>query len=393
MVQRVFVGMLILLFGISTLSRVGNVMGDDTTLSPSESPTLTPSLTMTPTLTPTQTLTPSPTWTPVIINIPVTVAVTQIVPIVITQIVQATTVPYIPPPPIVIPALPTALIILPTKAATPRDPYASQLYGWRRHESIEFVQVLGQWVLRNTQNASDGAYHNTEDSGAIMRFPFTGDGIRVGFRIQRGGGSFQIKIDNQIVGLYETNLGDNASQAEAYSAISEAYFLSDGYHIVDFVTNGAPIGFDYLEVFVSPRMVDNDNDIAAGANTLIDMPEFKLVYAPPTLLPSPQPITDQVVSVDIVVAYDSNNNKTVDPAEGIRNVSIRAVDSTTNTLLASAITDDSGFVRLQVITTRDILVVIPLLGESYVVRVRRSTGVSTSWTILLPPANVPGLIP
>ena len=319
-------------------------------------------------------------------------AVTQIVPILITQIVQPTAVPYVAPP-LVIPALPTALIVLPTKAATPRDPYASQLYGWRRHESIEFVQVLGLWVLRNTQNASDGAYHNTKDSGAILRFPFTGDGIRVGFRVQRGGGSFQIKIDNQIVGLYDTNLGDETSQADAYSAVSEAYFLSEGYHIVDFVTNGAPIGFDYLEVFTSPRMVNNDNDIAAGVNTLIDVPEFKLVYAPPTLLPSPQAITDQVVSVDIVVAYDSNNNKTVDPAEGIRNVSIRAVDSTTNTLLASAITDDSGFVRLQVITARDVLVVIPMLGESYVVRVRRSTGVSTSWTILLPPANVPGLIP
>ena len=173
MIQRVFVGMLLLLFGVSGLSSVGSVMGDDQTLTPSESPSLTPSLTMTPTLTPTptQTSTPSPTWTPVIINVPVTVAVTQIVPILITQLVQPTAVPYVAPP-LVIPALPTALIVLPTKAATPRDPYASQLYGWRRHESIEFVQVLGQWVLRNTQNASDGAYHNTEDSGAILRFPF-----------------------------------------------------------------------------------------------------------------------------------------------------------------------------------------------------------------------------
>jgi hypothetical protein len=333
-----------------------------------------------------------PTWTPVIINIPVTVPVTQIVPVVITQMVQPTAAPYIPPP-IVLPVLPTAFIALPTKAPTPRDPYASQLYGWRRHESIEFVQVLGAWVLRNTQNASDGAYHNTDDIGATLRFPFTGDGIRVGFRVQRGGGSFQIKIDNQIVGLYDTNLGVNASQAEAYSAISEAYFLSEGYHIVDFITHDAPVGFDYLEVFVSPQMVDNDNEIAAGANTLIDVPEFKLIYAPPTLLPSPQPITEQIVSVDVVVAYDSNSNKTVDPTEGIRNVSIRAVDSTTNTLLASAVTDNSGFVRLQVITARDVLVVIPMLGESYLVRTRRGTGVSTSWTLLLTPANVPGLIP
>ena len=112
MAQRIFVGMLLLLFGVSTLSRVGHVMGGDPTLMPAESPSFTPSLTLTLILTstPTQTSTPSPTWTPVIINVPVTVAVTQIVPILITHIVQSTAVPYVPAPAIVIPALPTALI-------------------------------------------------------------------------------------------------------------------------------------------------------------------------------------------------------------------------------------------------------------------------------------------
>jgi hypothetical protein len=104
-------------------------------------------------------------------------------------------------------------------------------------------------------------------------------------------------------------------------------------------------------------------------------------------------MTDQVISVDVVVAYDANNNETVDPTEGIRTVSIRAVDATTNTLLASAITDEAGFVRLQVIAARDVLIVIPILGESYLVRLRRSSSVMTSWTLLLPPANIPGLIP
>jgi hypothetical protein len=258
------------------------------------------------------------------------------------------------------------------------------------------VQILGRWSLRSALNASDGGYHDTTDGGAIFRFPFEGDGFRVGFRFSRRGGSFQIKIDGQVVGVYDANLGDEASQADAYTVVTEAYFLNSGYHLADIVVTSGDeriVAIDYVEVLLSPELVNNPDQVQAGADTLVNVVSYELLVAPPTLLPSPMPVTDQVVSVDVVVAYDENANEEVDPAEGVRAISVRAVDATTNALLASAITDDAGFVRLQVTTRRDVLVVIPLLGESFLVRVRRATGVATSWTVLLEPANLPGLIP
>jgi hypothetical protein len=96
--------------------------------------------------------------------------------------------------------------------------------------------------------------------------------------------------------------------------------------------------------------------------------------------------------VDIIVAYDLNANGEIDPVEGVRNVSIRAVDTLTNALLASILTDDSGFARMEVATTHDLQLVIPLLGETFTVR-NRGQDIITSWRLLIPPANVPGLIP
>jgi hypothetical protein len=39
----------------------------------------------------------------------------------------------------------------------------SEIYGWTRYESVDLIPVTGRWVLRTSQNASDGAYHESRD--------------------------------------------------------------------------------------------------------------------------------------------------------------------------------------------------------------------------------------
>ncbi len=132
--------------------------------------------------------------------------------------------------------------------------------------------------------------------------------------------------------------------------------------------------------------------IASSTQTVQDVPAYELVSAPATLVPTPTPRGDVMLTVDVVVAYDLNANREVDPNEGVRNLSIRAVDGVSNALLASAATDRSGFVRMQLLAADDVLLVMPLLGETLALRYRDGD-VSTSWTVLIDPANVPGLIP
>ena len=55
-------------------------------------------------------------------------------------------------------------------------------------------------------------------------------------------------------------------------------------------------------------------------------------------------------------------------------------------------TDEAGFVRLQTLAQHDVVLLIPLLGESFQARVR-GNDVATAWTVLIEPNNLPGLIP
>ena len=96
--------------------------------------------------------------------------------------------------------------------------------------------------------------------------------------------------------------------------------------------------------------------------------------------------------MDVIVSVDLNANEQVDANEGIEGITVRAVDVSDNTLLATSVSDSSGFVRLSVSTTHDVILLIPVLGESFYVRNRAQT-VQETWNLLLDPANVPGLIP
>ena len=274
----------------------------------------------------------------------------------------------------------------------------SDIYGWTRYESIDLIPVTGRWVLRSMQNASDGAYHESRDSGAILRFPFEGDGFRIGYRSEVHGGSFQMMLDGAFLTVYETDMQaiDPDLNPARQTFVTQVHWVTPGYHVVDIVClsdgQGAQgCNIDYIEIFVGPPIPIVPTMVAVPTQAIV-VEQVELIAAPPTLAPTAIPPSDSVMAVDVFVSVDLNTNQQVEPNEGVVGMSIQAVDVSNNTTLATSLTDASGFVRIHVATANDVVLLIPMLGESFYVR-NRGQDLTETWTLMLDPANVPGLIP
>jgi len=182
--------------------------------------------------------------------------------------------------------------------------------------------------------------------------------------------------------------------------VTQPYWVKPGYHLIDLVCmadGGGSEGcnIDYVEIFTGPPIPDAAQPtqvIVPAGETAVVVDNVELVSAPPTLAPTATAAPASVITVDVIVSVDLNANEQVDANEGIEGITVRAVDVSDNTLLATSVSDSSGFVRLSVSTTHDVILLIPVLGESFYVRNRAQT-VQETWNLLLDPANVPGLIP
>jgi uncharacterized repeat protein (TIGR01451 family) len=274
----------------------------------------------------------------------------------------------------------------------------SDIYGWTRYESIDLIPVTGRWVLRSMQNASDGAYHESRDSGAILRFPFEGEGFRIGYRSEVHGGSFQMMLDGAFLTVYETDMQaiDPDLNPARQTFVTQAHWVTPGYHVIDIVClsdgQGAQgCNIDYIEIFVGPPIPIAPTIVAVPTQAIV-VEHVELIAAPPTLAPTAIPTSDSVMAVDVFVTVDLNTNQQVEPNEGVVGMSIQAVDVSNNTTLATSLTDESGFVRIRVATGNDVVLLIPMLGESFYVH-NRGQDLTEIWTLMLDPANVPGLIP
>lgn len=274
----------------------------------------------------------------------------------------------------------------------------SAIYGWTRHESIDLIPVTGRWSLRTMQNASDGAYHESRDSGANLRFPFEGDGFRLGYRSETHGGTFQVLLDGEFLAIYGTDVNDIDPELNPprQTFVTQPHWVTLGYHVVDIVClsdgQGAQgCNIDYIEIFVGPPIpVAPTVDVIPTQIIVIE--NVELIAAPPTLAPTSTPASDSVVRVDVFINVDLNTNSQIEPNEGVSGMSVQAIDVSNNTILATSVTDDSGFVRISVATTGDIVLLIPMLGESFYVR-NRGKDLAETWTLVIDPATMPGLIP
>jgi len=108
----------------------------------------------------------------------------------------------------------------------------------------------------------------------------------------------------------------------------------------------------------------------------------------PLATPTPAGPVQQIVTADLRVSYDVNENGAADPGEGVVGLPVRVYDNVSGALLAQGFTDDTGRAVLSVPSTGPILVVVPYLSFETVVQPDGAT-----IPVLISPRDLPDQIP
>ena len=344
------------------------------TVSPSHTPT--PTVTSSPTVTATPTITATATQTPTL-----EIRVVEVVGIMPGVVILPTPSPF-PLGTILLPAPPNPVEPLPNATFS-----APPFMGWQRFESDHpLVVYSGRWETRLNEVASEGQYHRTDRVGSSVSFPFSGEGLRVHYVAAVNMGTFELLVDGSVIDTI------NAYSEQLHFRITRVYFVGEGNHVLTIRGWNQAVGLDAVDVY------------RAGANTLILPPPahsptptepaipaagIELIAAPATVQPTPSPIAPQELTITLVIAYDENGNRAVDPAEGVTDISVRVVEVGTNREVAQAFTDRQGYARLQIVTSSPVRVVVPYFSRVWDVR----SGGEARFTLLLEPGTQPGLIP
>jgi len=367
-------------------------------------PTLTATDVPTHTVMPTQTSTPSDTPSPTASASATATFTPTLTPTLAVRLLEMQAVMpgvYVPPMPT---NFPTGTILLPAPPQ-PIEPMPDATHeappyeGWYSFESDHpLVQYSSPWQARQVIQASQGQYHRSENTSSTVTFHFEGEGLRIRYVAARNMGMFDIIVDGVLVDTvdaYATELSYTGTQV---------YFVGAGAHTLTIrssqnknpASEGYVIGLDAIQVF---RGTANTLIIPPPAISATPLPVpqpaagIELVAAPPTIQPTTTPIAPGLLTVSVVIAYDENGNRDVDPAEGVSGISVRAVEVGTNRVIAQAFTDGQGYAQLQVVTSAEARIVVPYFGTVWEIPRSRSGGGQASFTLLLQPGNQPGLIP
>jgi hypothetical protein len=364
-------------------------------LTPSDTPTRIPSATDTPTATVTLTLTYTPTATATLTP--------TLTPTLSTRVLEISAVMpgvYVPPTATDFP-FGTILLSAPPQPIEPLPDATNQpppYDGWFSFESDNpAVQYSTPWEPRLHADASRGQYHRSENVQSYVRFNFEGEGLRIRYVAARNMGIFQVVVDGVIIDTVD------AYAPELAFSSTPVYTVGRGTHTLELYSaqgrnpqsEGYVLSLDAVQVF---RGSANMLIIPPPAQTDTPTPHpipvvgIELVGAPPTVQPTTTPIPPSLVTVSVVIAYDENGNRAVDPAEGVSGIPVRVVEVGTNRVIAQAFTDGSGFARLQVVTGAQARVVAPYFSKVWDIPNSRRGG-NVRFTLLLTPGNQPGLIP
>ncbi len=364
-------------------------------LAPSETPTQTPTTTntptatatLTPTYTPTATATLTPTLTPTL-----STRVVEINVVMPGVYVPPTLTPF-PPGTILLPAPPQPVEPLPDATNEP-PPYE----GWYSFESDNpAVRYSTPWEPRLNAFASRGQYHRSENVQSYASFTFEGEGLCIRYVAARNMGIFQVMVDGVVIDTVDAYAPELAFPG------TRVYAVGRGVHTLELrsaqqrnpQSEGYVLALDAVQVF---RGTANTLIIPPPVETYTPTPQplpaagVELVGAPPTVQPTTTPIPPSLVTVSVVIAYDENGNRAVDPAEGVSGISVRVVEVGTNRVITQAFTDAQGFAQLQVVTSAQARVVVPYFGRVWDIPNSRRGG-NVRFTLLLTPGNQPGLIP
>jgi hypothetical protein len=158
--------------------------------------------------------------------------------------------------------------------------------------------------------------------------------------------------------------------------------------------------------------------VGAGLVTDTPTPPPGATAAPPSFVPTPTPIptelpsptppptsmppisvralptptlagpTQQMVTADLQVYYDANDNSVADPGEGVVGLPARVYDATTGALLAQGFTDTTGHAVFSVPASGSVRVVVPYLNFEAMVPPSGAT-----IPVLISPRELPEQIP
>jgi hypothetical protein len=284
----------------------------------------------------------------------------------------------------------------PVVAPTQRTPF----FGWRRYESIHLIEVVGRWRIRQHPSASSQQYRQSEAYGATVRYPFQGDGIRIAYLMQEGGCRFDVILD----GVVQETIDSHVDTSEPYWQIAGAYFLAGGYHVLDIRAHSdrpCVTAIDYMDIFTNAPVPvvptttvgnQNANGVTDTGNER-DITQITLLSEPATSTAQPTAVPVGRVQLQVQIAIDKNANGEADLDEGVQAVSVRLVDADSGALIASDFTDERGRVAFDVTTNSDVVAHVPLLAETFRLRVRAGDVVEERWSLLLAGANQPAVMP
>lgn len=357
-------------------------------LTPTPTHTLTqvPSLTWTASPTATLTLTPTPSPTPFPTLSERLLRITAIMPGVMLPLRSEEpmeVVQILDAPPLPIEPLPDA-----TQVAPP-------FVGWYRFESdYPAVRYDPPWTPQLSSAASRGQYHRAETAYSRATFPFEGEAVRLRYVGGQNMGEFDAFIDGV---LFDTI---DAYASEQRFLFTDIYRVASGSHMLEVRGRGSrnPLSAGYVTALDAIHVFRSDAHtqiLPPGAPTPSSTPSprparVELISAPPTLQPTPSPVPPRVLTASVVIAYDENNNRTVDPAEGVAGISVRVVETQTNRIIASGFTDARGYAAFEIVSDAPVQLVVPYFGESWPLQ---RSGAASAFTLLLTPGNQPGLIP
>ena len=416
-----------------------NVYAQDT-----DTPTFTPTPTLTSTATASATSTaiPSPTNTLTATNTPIptstnTVGVTVVVvtatssitPFVVTQVVTQPVIITVPP--VIIQPTAAPIVVLTATVQPPQIPTlggngqpqgngdgpssveSEDQYGWYITQSEDLIRTIGAWSVVRDSRANAGAKSVSSTADATLTFAFEGTGVMLVYEVTEVGAPFQLRLDGEILEPI-INTAATDERAMDFYALGP-YFVEDGYHVLDVVSlmpeSGlANLVIDHVARFVGPPRPYLEQDSGQITRDPLVQPNgqngnitpgpaslpvlsYSLQSRPPTQIPSPTPLAQSVLTIEVLVAYDDNHNERSDFNEGVSGLSIRVVDQATNRILASGVSNQQGIVQLQVTTLRSVNVVIPSLRRIFTVSPIPGASTTHPFEVLLPAGNVPPIIP
>jgi hypothetical protein len=296
---------------------------------------------------------------------------------------------------------------------------AGQTQGWVRYQADNTaIEWIGDWQVFGTGNATrvpggsgttfrsaGGLYKYSKAADAAMRLAFHGAGVRVRYAGCAACGVFEVRVDGRVMREVNSYYSKQAD-SQGYFGTTEYWSLSNGDHEIEVVSmnrkdpqsSDVIIAIDAIEVYRTDVGVTVMPSATAPPPTATFTATFtaspmpvggvEIVKGPPEVPPTAALDVPVNVLVSLLVAYNQSGNGVAEPGEGVPGISVRLVDVRTNEVVASGMTDSRGQVTLSATTIDDLRLVIPYWQKVF--EVGRE---SQNLTLVLPPGNIPGLIP